>query len=182
MTSIKKVLANRNNAKKSTGPKSVAGKIRSSLNSIKHSLTCEKYVAIGEDKKEFEELKQSALKQFPIFDLQSEIIVRQIIKYEWESRRMSIFETGILGRESLDYEKTQINNLRSYFVSSADLTNHNQVTLSKSVELPAIAFLRDSNAGNAFLKVNTMDGRINSRLRQAIKDYENYINSKRKKS
>ena len=54
MTSIKKILANQNNAKKSTGPKSVAGKIRSSLNSIKHSLTSEKYVAIGENKKEFE--------------------------------------------------------------------------------------------------------------------------------
>ena len=39
MTSTKKILANQNNAKKSTGPKSVAGKIRSSLNSIKHSLT-----------------------------------------------------------------------------------------------------------------------------------------------
>ena len=107
MTSTKKILANQNNAKKSTGPKSVAGKIRSSLNSIKHSLTSEKYVAIGENKKEFEELKQNALRQFPIFDLQSEIIVRQIIKYEWESRRMSAFETGILGRESLDYERSK---------------------------------------------------------------------------
>ena len=62
MTSTKKILANQNNAKKSTGPKTVAGKIRSSLNSIKHSLTSEKYVAIGENKKEFEELKQNALK------------------------------------------------------------------------------------------------------------------------
>ena len=180
MTSVKKILTNKNNAKKSTGPKSVAGKIRSSLNSIKHSLTSEKYVAIGENKKEFEELKQNALKQFPIFDLQSEIIVRQIIKYEWESRRMSAFETGILGRESLDYERSQIDNLKSYYISSDDLTNNNQITLSKSVELPAIAFLRDSNAGNAFLKVNTMDGRINSRLRQAIKDYEDYTNRRKK--
>ena len=92
---------------------------------------------------------------------------------------MSAFETGILGRESLDYERSQMDNLRSYYVSSDDLTNNNQVTLSKSVELPAIAFLRDSNAGNAFLKVNTMDGRINSRLRQAIKDYEDYTNRKK---
>ncbi len=93
---------------------------------------------------------------------------------------MSAFETGILGRESLDYERSQMDNLRSYYLSSDDLTNNNQVTLSKSVELPAIAFLRDSNAGNAFLKVNTMDGRINSRLRQAIKDYEDYTNRRKK--
>ena len=92
---------------------------------------------------------------------------------------MSAFETGILGRESLDYEKSQMDNLRSYYVSSDDLTNNNQITLSKSVELPAIAFLRDCNAGNAFLKVNTMDGRINSRLRQAIKDYKDCTNRKK---
>jgi hypothetical protein len=62
--SDKKIQANRQNAKKSTGPKSLAGKKRSSLNSIKHGLTCEKNVCIGENKKEFEELKQRALKSF----------------------------------------------------------------------------------------------------------------------
>ena len=52
MSSDKKIKANRLNSKKSTGPKSIAGKKRSSLNSIKHGLTCEKNVCIGENKKE----------------------------------------------------------------------------------------------------------------------------------
>ena len=67
MSSDKKIKANRLNSKKSTGPKSLAGKKRSSLNSIKHGLTCEKNVCIGENKKEFEELKQRALKTFTVF-------------------------------------------------------------------------------------------------------------------
>jgi hypothetical protein len=83
--SDKKIQANRQNAKKSTGPKSIAGKKRSSLNSIKHGLTCEKNVCIGENKKEFEELKQRALKTFPVFDFLSEIYVGKIIHYEWLS-------------------------------------------------------------------------------------------------
>ena len=58
-TLSKKTLANRLNAKKSTGPKTVLGKRRSSLNSITHGLTCEKNVSIGENKKEFEELKKN---------------------------------------------------------------------------------------------------------------------------
>ena len=65
MTSQKKTITNRLNAKKSTGPKTVLGKRRSSLNSITHGLTCEKNVSIGENKKEFEELKKNALKSFP---------------------------------------------------------------------------------------------------------------------
>lgn len=39
MTSLKQRAANRNNALKSTGPRSLAGKRQSSVNSVKHSLT-----------------------------------------------------------------------------------------------------------------------------------------------
>ncbi len=39
MTSLKQRAANRNNARKSTGPRSEAGKQQSSVNSVKHSLT-----------------------------------------------------------------------------------------------------------------------------------------------
>ena len=60
MSSEKKIKANRLNSKKSTGPKTISGKRRSSLNSITHGLTCEKNVSIGENKKEFEELKKNA--------------------------------------------------------------------------------------------------------------------------
>jgi len=103
MSSDKKIKANRLNSKKSTGPKSLTGKKRSSLNSIKHGLTCEKNVCIGENKKEFEELKQRALKTFPAFDFLSEIYVGKIIHYEWLIRRYHTIETGGFSRESLDY-------------------------------------------------------------------------------
>ena len=47
MTSIKKINANRINAKCSTGPISKKGKLNSSKNAIKHGLHAEKFVAIG---------------------------------------------------------------------------------------------------------------------------------------
>ena len=40
--------------------------------------------------------------------------------------------------------------------------------------------MRDANAGNLFMKLNTIDGRLYSRLRTAIKDYQNYKKSKEK--
>ena len=40
--------------------------------------------------------------------------------------------------------------------------------------------MRDSNSGNAFLKINTIDGRLYARLRTAIQDYQNYAKSRRK--
>ena len=44
MASLKKIIANRNNSKKSIGPISNLGKIKSSQNAIKHGLNAEKFV------------------------------------------------------------------------------------------------------------------------------------------
>ena len=178
MTSQKKTIANRLNAKKSTGPKTVLGKRRSSLNSITHGLTCEKNVSIGENKREFEELKISALRSFPIFDFASETYVRKIIHYEWLTRRYQTIETGAFSRESLDYNRSANLSIKDYYLDSSELTNDDQKILVRSTELPSVAFMRDANAGNLFMKLNTIDGRLYSRLRTAIKDYQNYVKSK----
>ena len=178
MASHKQLLANRLNAKKSTGAKTPEGKRRSSLNAIKHGLTCEKHVAIGENKQEFEELKQKVLIAFPVFDIKSEIYVRKIIQYEWSLRRYQAIETGIFSRESLDHNQSENISLKDYYLDSSELTNQHQKTLVRFVELPSIAFIRDSNWGNAFLKINTIDGRLFSRLRIAIQEYETYASKK----
>ena len=180
MSSEKKIKANRLNSKKSTGPKSEAGKRRSSLNSIKHGLTCEKNVAVGENKQEFEDLKKDVLKQFPIFDLVSELYVRKIINFEWSIRRYQTIETGTFSRESLDYNQSANLSIKDYYLDSSELTNDDQKVLVRSTELPSVAFMRDANAGNLFMKLNTIDGRLYSRLRTAIKDYQNYVKSKEK--
>ena len=178
MASHKQLLANRLNAKKSTGAKTPEGKRRSSLNAIKHGLTCEKHVAIGENKQEFETLKQQVLIAFPVFDIKSEIYVRKIIQYEWSLRRYQAIETGIFSRESLDYKSSESFSNKEYVLNVSELTDQHQKVLERSVELPSIAFLRDCNASNAFLKINTIDGRLFSRLRLAIQDYETYAKSK----
>jgi hypothetical protein len=46
-TSIKRVNANRENAKKSTGPKTASGKFRSCRNALKHGLDSRKHLIIG---------------------------------------------------------------------------------------------------------------------------------------
>ena len=180
MSSTNKINANRLNSKKSTGPKSIAGKKRSSLNAIKHGLTCEKHVCIGENKKEFEELKTKALKTFPVFDFLSEIYVSKIIHYEWSLRRYQTIETGNFSRESLDYNQNENISAKEYYLDSSELSNDDQKVLVRSTELPSIAFMRDSNAGNAFLKMDTIEGRLYARLRTAIKDYQIHATSRRK--
>ena len=48
VVSNNKVRANRENAKRSTGPRTVSGKEKVSGNALSHGLTAEKHVIIGE--------------------------------------------------------------------------------------------------------------------------------------
>ena len=117
-----------------------------------------------------------------MFDFLSDTYVRKIIHYEWITRRYQTIETGAFSRESLDYSKSENLSSKSYYLDSSELTHNDQQILTRRTELPSIAFMRDANAGNVFLKINTIDGRAYARLRIAIKDYENHAKTKRRKS
>ena len=95
-------------------------------------------------------------------------------------RRYHTIETGGFSRESLDYNQGENISAKEYYLESSELSNDDQKVLVRSTELPSVAFMRDSNAGNAFLKINTIDGRLYARLRTAIKDYQEYAKSRRK--
>jgi hypothetical protein len=53
-SSQKRIEANRRNAKRSTGPRTPAGKSTARRNALKHGLTSEKLVVLGEDAEEFQ--------------------------------------------------------------------------------------------------------------------------------
>ncbi len=59
MTSEKQLIANRANALKSTGPRSLQGKQRVGQNALKHGLAAKDAVTKLESKKKFEEYRSS---------------------------------------------------------------------------------------------------------------------------
>jgi hypothetical protein len=63
MASLKQLEANRENAKRSIGPKSQAGKARSRLNSRKHGLTAKMLVIVGENADDFDALRAELTEQ-----------------------------------------------------------------------------------------------------------------------
>ena len=90
------IKANRNNAKKSTGPRTEEGKTRSAKNALKHGLLARDTVLPGEDPAEFDS-QLSALEADiqPANSLEFEL-VRQIADAQWRMRRLTRLETGFL--------------------------------------------------------------------------------------
>ena len=96
--------ANRANAKRSTGPKTAAGKSRSKLNALKHGLSAEKVVIGDEDPREFEALREKLHRDWqPDTALESEL-VEQLAGIFWRLRRVPAIEAAIVkAREAEAY-------------------------------------------------------------------------------
>ena len=77
MPSNKQLEANRANARKSTGPRTEAGKARSRPNSRKHGLTAKTLIIVGENASDFDELRTELLREYdPQSALECEFVER----------------------------------------------------------------------------------------------------------
>ena len=99
MTSRKQIEANRNNAKQSTGPRTNAGKQRSSQNALKHGLLAKQTVIPGEDPADFDALLAGYEDTFQPTNPVEDALVRQIADAEWRLRRVSRLEAAFLDSE-----------------------------------------------------------------------------------
>ena len=59
MTSLRQIESNRRNALRSTGPKTEAGKQRSSKNAVRHGLTAETVIEPLEDPEDYKAFEQA---------------------------------------------------------------------------------------------------------------------------
>ena len=96
MASEKQQEANRANAKRSTGPKTVAGKALSRMNAHKHGLTAETIVIGDEDPKAFDMLRAELEEEYnPRPGIESELVERLAVLM-WRMRRIPIFEAALI--------------------------------------------------------------------------------------
>jgi hypothetical protein len=92
--------ANRANARKSTGPRSAAGKLASRFNALKHGLCAEQAVLPGEDAQEFTALAHEMLARFnPVGRAERALVDRAALQL-WRLRRAGLAEAACLAQEA----------------------------------------------------------------------------------
>jgi hypothetical protein len=88
MSTVAKLNANRANAQHSTGPKTEAGKLASSRNSLKHGLTSKQVVVPGEDSAAYDELRRELHDDFAPANTAEATLVDQIAEHTWRLQRV----------------------------------------------------------------------------------------------
>jgi hypothetical protein len=180
IVSDNKVRANRENAKKSTGPKTISGKEKVSGNALTHGLTAEKHVIIGESIDEFNTFKDSMFKVYQPFGAYEEEIFIKLVELLWRLRRVGVIETGIYGNEILEFDADSYKPKASDKITHSDFKEGDQNKVLKNQSLIGVAFTRDSNAGSSLLKLNTIEGRLIGRV-QLFEDLLLKAKKKKKK-
>ena len=88
MSTLKKRESNRRNAKKSTGPRSAAGKVVASRNALKHGLLSRHLIVEGESREEFSELLRLLSDEFQPVGLVEHALVERVGIAIWRQRRL----------------------------------------------------------------------------------------------
>lgn len=110
---LKELESNRRNAKKSTGPRTEAGKRRSSLNALKHGYdrgpnTMEDtMVLLGEDPEEFYAFRDGLIASRQPADAVERMLVEDIAMLAWKKRRLNRAQDGLQVRslELLEFDR-----------------------------------------------------------------------------
>ncbi|MHC4788876.1 MAG: hypothetical protein ACYS8K_06700 [Planctomycetota bacterium] len=95
----KKRVANRANARKSTGPRSAGGKAKSSRNALKHGLRSQSVLAPWENAAEYEAFSAELLAQLAPRNALERLLATKVVVEAWRLRRASRCEAEILDQE-----------------------------------------------------------------------------------
>ncbi|MBP7674977.1 MAG: hypothetical protein KBB14_01550 [Thermoanaerobaculia bacterium] len=108
MTSSAKEKANRENALRSTGPKTAEGKSASSKNAMRHGLLSREVVLPDEDPAELEEFRRALSSELkPVGEVES-LLVDRIVFAAWRLRRAGRLEAAIVRREILTLDAARV--------------------------------------------------------------------------
>src|SRR5258708_2197720 len=112
---------NRANAQKSTGPRTEAGKIRSSLNGLRHGLTAQVHLLPEEDAEAFKNFTQGIVGSLGAVGDHEIQLAQSYAGYQWRINRIlavesTMFTLGLVeeNAEDLNSEDPETHNAASY--------------------------------------------------------------------
>ena len=99
MPSNRKVAANRRNAQKSAGPRTLSGKAIASMNALKHGLSARSPLIPGEDEAEFTAYTAAWVDELKPAGAMQEFLAERIIAIAWRLRRIGRLEAALFEPE-----------------------------------------------------------------------------------
>ena len=109
MATKRQIAANRRNARRSTGPKSAAGKAASSANALRHGLAAARAVVLpDEDGEAYERLRQGVLADLDPAGALQEALAQRIVVLLWRLDRAARLEAELFIHGRLAVQRKEV--------------------------------------------------------------------------
>jgi hypothetical protein len=109
----KQIAANRQNGKKSSGPRSPAGKATVARNALKHGLLARAALLPNEDRTSFQAFADALLQALQPVGALEALLADEIVNLAWRLQRASRVEAGLLVREQAAVEEAWLREQRT---------------------------------------------------------------------
>jgi len=94
-SSDRRIAANRANATRSTGPRTLGGKERAKMNAVTHGLTAQASVLPGEDPGELQDMARSLMRQLRPRGVVQRMMAERVVSLAWKLRRVARAEEAV---------------------------------------------------------------------------------------
>ena len=118
MLSESKILANRQNASKSTGPKTPHGKALVSKNAFKHDLTSVADVIRSENLPEFELFRDSILSELAPQTPVETVLAQRVVSLSWRLKRIALIQNRAIDTLNKDNTPSRLEKLTQSLLPS----------------------------------------------------------------
>lgn len=177
MPSDKQILANRANARRSTGPRTSAGKAASSRNALRHGLRAHALLLPGEKTRAFRHLLRAFLADYRPSGRLQEFLVEQMAVACWKLARLTRIEFHIFSHRSADDDlASQLRQLRKALLNRDDDESESESEPEAPPpppspdELIARAYLRDTAGPNTFARLSHYEMRLERSFYRAFRE------------
>lgn len=137
MTTDAQIAANRRNARKSTGPKTAAGKAVVAQNALRHGLTAEHIVLFDEAGGDFAAFHDELRATYRPADAVEEELVERIVVCAWRLRRAARIEAALMKRAAdasrREWEPRDLSKASSYALHELMALSRHELVLDRAL-------------------------------------------------
>ena len=172
MASELKVLANRLNCQKSTGPRTIEGKAAVSQNAVKHGLLAERDVINSENQADFDLYRQQLLDELsPVSPMES-MLAERIVTLSWRLKRAGRFQNQAIDVLNFNQTNDPLKKLtQSLFRNFADKSPNNANKSNGELALGRLA-VKDFSDARVLEHLLMYERRLENSLYKTILEFQ----------
>jgi hypothetical protein len=179
MSTEKQILANQQNAQRSTGPRTESGKHRSRRNAVRHGLTAETVIDILEDAADYRAFERAIKSDYsPQTAIEGQLVSR-LASLLWRLRRAVIVESGLLNmqaesiespcsRPTSEHDVDRLSIFRKFLLSSElEKPMRRQQGAKDDIRIDSVRSetnQANTNIARSFLRLTNLDSQVFERL------------------